>query len=325
MKSYANQKNFYAGAMLEITSNCNFRCIHCYNDDALRNRVVLMSDVEMLASQLEKLGVIFLTLTGGEALLHPCFEDIYVYFKKKGFIVSIFSNLSYANNYVDLFKLYQPFRLSATIYGLSSEDYFKFTQKKGQFESIKKNIELLVNQGIVLELKVMVTNQNYQDVINGKYETFANKYLCPISYDCHIFSTKGGNKKPIQQRVSCNKAAIVQKKYGLLTNEQINNMSPQSFFCENGNSYIYIDVNGDVSVCMKDVSNKISIYEDTCLIKKFIATRAKKIHDDANTLKCSSCKKNLGCGWCPVEFQYDEQNDIENSFLCQVRCARMEE
>lgn len=64
-----------SGAYIELTSQCNLRCLHCYNESGeLENR--LSSDtfhriIDSL-SQTEKISV---TLSGGEPLLHPCIWD----------------------------------------------------------------------------------------------------------------------------------------------------------------------------------------------------------------------------------------------------------
>jgi len=321
MKSYSSQSDFFAGAIIEITNFCNFRCIHCYNDT--KKHMLETYDLDLISDRLEKLGVIYLTLTGGEAMSHPNFKKIYIHLKEKGFIITVFSNLSIVDKYIDLFCEYPPFMISASIYGLSNKDYLNFTRQENQFEVIERNIEALIFHGIELKLKVIVTVNNYQDIFDGKYELFAQKHKCSIFYDSNIFSTKTGNSVPISLRVSPYQAAVLQKKYGFLKSETINTLSPKKYFCENGNSYIYIDINGNISVCMKDFRNQVSIFSEISQIKSFISYRVSEIEDLSKKLFCSSCEKNLGCGWCPIEFEYDGESCIESSFLCQVRHERM--
>ena len=104
------------------------------------------------------------------------------------FIITVFSNLSIVDKYIDLFCEYPPFMISASIYGLSNKDYLNFTRQENQFEVIERNIEALIFHGIELKLKVIVTVNNYQDIFDGKYELFAQKHKCSIFYDSNIFS-----------------------------------------------------------------------------------------------------------------------------------------
>lgn len=56
---------------LELTSACNLRCSHCFLDGAPSRSRISLPDVRRIVEELAGLGVLRLTLTGGEALLHP--------------------------------------------------------------------------------------------------------------------------------------------------------------------------------------------------------------------------------------------------------------
>lgn len=316
-KEYAIQYGFFAGAILEVTSVCNFSCVHCYNTIEKRN--TSFENIKLITNKLEDMGIIYVTLTGGEALIAPEFEKIYLYLKRKGFIITIFTNMSLIKCHIELLRESKPFRISGSLYGLSDSEYFKFTKAKMMFENVKTGIEQIINNNIKLELKVIVTKMNYVDVLSEKYDRFAKKYDSDIMYDSHIFLTKNMEDIPLEFRISPIQAALVQKKYNQLSKEKILDMSPLPFFCENGNSYIYIDIYGEASVCMKDFRFRVSIYNKTEKIQNYIKNRALQIGQNAKIYKCNSCKNNVGCGWCPVEFEFDKKNIVEESFLCNVR------
>ncbi len=320
-KDYAIKYNFFAGAILEITSICNFSCIHCYNAVAKKN--VSFEDITVIANQLENMGVIYLTLTGGEILFVPNFDEIYLYLRSRGFIITLFTNLSLVKKHLEVLKKNRPFRISGSLYGLSELEYYKFTKTKGMFGKVKDSITQISDNNIKLELKVIVTKMNYEDVISGKYDRFIKKLDVDVMYDCHIFLKKDANESPLKLRVDPVQAALVQKLYSCLSKSKILDISPISYFCDNGNSYVYIDTNGNVSVCMKDFQFSISIFEKTENILKYIKRRAAQIKQSAKIYECNNCSMNAGCGWCPVEFEFDHEKIIKESYLCNVRNAKM--
>lgn len=79
---------------IELTHRCNFKCLHCYgsfggNED---NAYISLKQVEKLIPELNKLGTINISLTGGECLLNPDFEKIAILLLNNGFNLWILSN-----------------------------------------------------------------------------------------------------------------------------------------------------------------------------------------------------------------------------------------
>ncbi|MGM0470350.1 MAG: radical SAM protein, partial [Promethearchaeati archaeon] len=82
---------------LEITARCNLNCKHCYinlraNDEIAKRNELSKEDIKEIIDESISLGAISCTLTGGEPLLRGDFIDIYLYLKKKGILVSVFTN-----------------------------------------------------------------------------------------------------------------------------------------------------------------------------------------------------------------------------------------
>ena len=86
-------------SMLAITPYCNHRCIMCaFSISAFNeNSATLMSttDWERVLIEMRDVGVLRVTLTGGEPTVHPEFPRIYGFAKKLGFIVNVKTNGTY--------------------------------------------------------------------------------------------------------------------------------------------------------------------------------------------------------------------------------------
>lgn len=78
---------------LFLTQACNLRCRHCFNNSGVEEDLPLpFEEIRDLLTELGRVGVTRLALTGGEPLLRPDFFDILTLAAKLGFRVNITSN-----------------------------------------------------------------------------------------------------------------------------------------------------------------------------------------------------------------------------------------
>ena len=122
---------------IELTARCNNDCRHCYinlpaGDRAARARELSFDEICSVADQAVELGALWCLLTGGEPLLRPDFSDIYLALKKRGLLVSVFTNACLVRpEHVELFRRYPPRDLEITTYGASREAYERVTSRAG--------------------------------------------------------------------------------------------------------------------------------------------------------------------------------------------------
>jgi len=81
----------------DLTARCNNDCRHCYinlpaADREARNRELTLAEIDRISSEAVFLGAFWCLLSGGEPLLREDFREVYLLLKKKGLLVSIFTN-----------------------------------------------------------------------------------------------------------------------------------------------------------------------------------------------------------------------------------------
>ena len=79
---------------IETTNRCNERCIHCYIPHELKNVVLPYEVIESVLLQLHDLGVMGLTLSGGEFFTHPDAEKILRKARELDFSFYVLSNIT---------------------------------------------------------------------------------------------------------------------------------------------------------------------------------------------------------------------------------------
>ena len=80
------------GAYVELTTECNLRCLHCYNESGKEKAKIDEVDLENICQSLKKAKQDHITFSGGEPFLHPKILDYINICTKQGIGVSIISN-----------------------------------------------------------------------------------------------------------------------------------------------------------------------------------------------------------------------------------------
>lgn len=155
---------------LEITARCNNNCRHCYinlpaGDKISKQRELSLDEIEEIADQATSLGALWCIITGGEPLLREDFFEIYLCLKKKGLLVSVFTNATLiTEKHLRFFKKYPPRDMEITVYGVTRETYEQVTRKRRLFDSFFKGLNLLLAGGINLRLKAMALRSNIHEM-----------------------------------------------------------------------------------------------------------------------------------------------------------------
>ena len=114
---------------LEITARCNNDCRHCYinlpaGDMEARLKELTLEEIGSIADQAVALGALWVLISGGEPLLRDDFEEIYMLLKRKGLLVSVFTNATLIRErHIALFQKYPPRDIEVTVYGATERTY----------------------------------------------------------------------------------------------------------------------------------------------------------------------------------------------------------
>ena len=144
---------------IEFTARCNNNCTHCYenvsaDDVEARKKELSLEQLKPIIDDAVSMGALWCTITGGEPLIRKDFSDIYLYLKKKGLLVSVFTNATLiTDEHIRLFKKYPPRDLEVTVYGVTSGTYAAVTRNPGSFKSFMKGLDLILKKQIESKVK----------------------------------------------------------------------------------------------------------------------------------------------------------------------------
>ena len=155
---------------LELTARCNLDCRHCYINQAAGDvhhamQELTIKEIGQIADQAVDMGAIWCLLSGGEPLLRKDFADIYIMLKKKGLLLSVFTNATLINQkHIELFTKYPPRDLEVTVYGVTPETYDTVTRRSGSFHAFKRGLDMLRENGLKVRLKAMALQSNVHEM-----------------------------------------------------------------------------------------------------------------------------------------------------------------
>jgi radical SAM protein with 4Fe4S-binding SPASM domain len=155
---------------LDVTARCNNDCRHCYinlptGDRVAKDRELCLEEIKELLNEAVSLGALWCLITGGEPLLREDFSSLYLYMKKKGLLVSVFTNATLiTEEHVKLFQKYPPRDIEVTVYGITQETYERVTRRAGSYAAFMRGLALLFESGIKVRLKAMALRSNLHEI-----------------------------------------------------------------------------------------------------------------------------------------------------------------
>jgi len=159
---------------IELTNRCNERCLHCYIPHESKIDDIAPSLFYNVLDQCREMGVLSLTLSGGEPMLHPNFIEFLQKAKEYDFAINVLSNLTLLND--EIIAEMKANRLSSvqvSLYSLSGDIHDSITQLPGSFVKTRNAILKLIENDIPLQISCPVMKQNkkcYVDVVKWAEE-----------------------------------------------------------------------------------------------------------------------------------------------------------
>lgn len=154
---------------MEVVSECNERCIHCYIPHENKDMAMDLRQCFDVLEQAREMQVLNITISGGEplmhkdivAILHKCYEN--------NFSVNLLSNLTMLNDEIlSVMKENPLISVQTSLYAVDDMIHDGITKTKGSCKKTKAAIEKLVDNGISVQISCPIMKQNlcyYREVI----------------------------------------------------------------------------------------------------------------------------------------------------------------
>jgi MoaA/NifB/PqqE/SkfB family radical SAM enzyme len=159
-------ENRLMSALLELTYACNLDCVFCYNDLSARGKRLSLDQYEALLEDLASLGVLNLSLSGGEPLAHPHFFEIAGRARELGFVIRLKTNGHAVGEQVArrIREEVDPFIVEVSLHGATPKTHDRQTRTNGSFERLIRNVRGMAALGTRVQLNSVLTRWNEHEV-----------------------------------------------------------------------------------------------------------------------------------------------------------------
>lgn len=325
----AGTKRIPIGASLEVTGTCNVSCLHCYMPKADKHSELKTEEIKRMLDEFAEAGVLWLLITGGEPLLRKDFEEIYIYAKKKGFLITLFTSGTLINEHIaDFLADWPPFAVEVTVHSMNPVIFEHITRARGSYDKCMNGIRMLSDRGISLRLKTVLMKPNVGETDGVR--AFAEKIGAKYRIDPHIQPKVDGSHDPLGVRLSANEIVDLDRQdkermqdWQRLLDRDLPLISDQVFACGAGIRSFYVNAEGKLSACTMTQYESYDLRHGNFkeawhdFLPKVIGKKRRTEY------KCGSCELMILCGRCPG-WAYLEEGDEEAAvdFLCEVGSLR---
>ncbi len=161
---------------IELTGRCNNDCIHCCINLPMADRAALDKELDTAAvkrvlKEAASLGTLQVRFTGGEPLLRPDFEELYLFARRLGLKVLLFTNARLiTSRLADVFARIPPLvSIEITVYGMNADSYEAVSRAKGSFSQFWRGVGLLRERNVpfVVKSALLPPNRHEMDLFES--------------------------------------------------------------------------------------------------------------------------------------------------------------
>jgi len=325
---------------IEVTRRCPLTCVHCYNNLPMADHEASSTELTYeehcrILDQLADIGCLWLLFTGGEIFARRDFLDIYTYAKRKGFLITLFTNGTLITPKIaDYLAVWRPFSIEITLYGRTKETYDRLTGIPGSYEKCLRGIHLLLERQLPLALKSVAVTLNVHE-LHGMQE-FADGLGVAFKFDSMMNPRIDCSQSPLAVRLTPEDCVALDledprrvSEWKLIAQEYQGPANPpdradEVYHCGGGVTSFAIDPQGGLSICVLSQKDKFSLRTGSLRDGWEGALRQVRARKITTPTKCTSCElKSSLCGMCPANGEL-ENGDPEApvDFLCRVAHLR---
>jgi len=315
---------------IELTFRCNLKCAHCYVVYELKKKEMTYKEICHILDEITEAGCLWFLITGGEPLVRDDFLDIYTYAKKKGLIITLFTNGTLITPQIaDYLRDWPPFAVEITLYGITKQTYERVTGVPGSFDHCMEGIHLLLERNIPLKLKTMVMTLNQNELWDIK--KYAEDLGVQFTFDPILTPKIDGSKEPCRLRIPPEEVVkldladegrlkewkeFCQELWGPAKSDKL-------FVCGAGQTSFHINPYGQLAICGMSRNPSYDLRQGSFQDGWYDFIPKIRKQKPKTDYKCAKCDLLSLCGQCPGWAKLENNNpETPIEYLCQIAHLR---
>ena len=189
-------------ATVYVENRCHLRCDHCYESEQSHpsSKRLSREDFARVLDGLKDIGVLFLTITGGEVFLRPDLLDLVEMAREKRFAVRLYtSGTLLTEAHADRIASLRLTEVHVSVYSHDAGVHDAFTGSPGSHAKSVRALTMLHERGVptVMKANVMTINVDHLDEL----ATFARSIHAELRLDPLVHPRQDGHPHPLKYLV----------------------------------------------------------------------------------------------------------------------------
>ena len=244
----------------ELTPLCNLECKMCYvrlkETEFKTDKLISVNEWKGIIKEAHNAGMMYSTLTGGECLTYPGFEEVYLFLHSIGSVPCVLTNgLLLDKERIDFFKRFPPYHIQVTLYGSSNDAYEKVTGRR-VFDDVYHNLEMV--KEAQLKVSLAITPSSYMEDDFSSLINVAEALSIPFGINANLVTPRDNTGRELKD-ISVDQYIEL---YKLMKKEELVPIDPMELpdesseykpilglQCGGGRSGFTIQYNGKMSPC----------------------------------------------------------------------------
>jgi radical SAM protein with 4Fe4S-binding SPASM domain len=298
LRAWAAKEAWPLWAIFELTYRCNFDCVHCYNVRGGGKPELSTDEAKAVLDQMADFGVLFVTFSGGEALIRPDFFEIARHAQKRRFSQRLFTNgsLITPTNAEALAELH-PEMVEISLYGASEATYESVMGHGRMYPAVIAGIENLLARNVRVMLKLPLLRENVHEA--EAIQTIANDYGLHLQIGAEMTFRDDGNRAPLGHQLPPGELKQWLQHFGATPADAPRELDSE--VCTTGKTMMVVSPYGDVYPCMQIKQSQGNVRQqalaDIWQNAPFLQyLRGLTLRDFSS---CAPCSAVSGCDFCP--------------------------
>jgi len=329
---------------VELTERCNNDCIHCCislpeDDVASRAQEMKTAEVKAVLTEAAALGALAVRFTGGEPLLREDFDELYLFARRLGLKVILFTNARLVTpKRADLLARLPPLRpVEVSAYGMKQESYEAVSRRPGSFLEFRRGVELLRERGVWFVVKSALLPPNRAELAEFDAWAAALPHMEQQPGCSMFFDLRHRRDSPARNRQIAGLRVTPEQGLAVLTRDRTRYVAELREFCAKflgppGNRLFTcgaglgcaVDAYGKVQPCLslRDPGAACDLKSGSlrdALTTTFPRLREARATNPSYLSRCAKCFLKGLCEQCPAK-SWAEHGTLDTpvEYLCQV-------
>lgn len=292
----------------ELTQRCNLRCVHCLFTHDVGDELKT-DEILFILDQLRRLGVLCVSLSGGEIFTRRDIDDILAYLTQERFLLTLYTNGTLIDDrLLDMIASLKPFRVEISVYGATPDVHDAVTKVPGSFRKTTRSIRALSETGVPVIFKGFLLKHNFHE--RRCMIELANQIGVEYAFDFNLMPMENGGLDNLEAGLSIDQIRSIYREVNyedliLRNSVKIKTRDSQlpkggNVICNPGRISGCISSTGDVFPCPTlriPMGNlRTRSFEEIWNTNTFDSVRYMKL-EDLNM--CPTCPALEYCNRCP--------------------------